>query len=261
MNYKPGIDTEKVSARSVSTEPELTLKQHLFVRHYTDSESSGFGNATKSAELAGYRGHPGSNQLAVQGHENLRNPNIRRALEDILDRAGCTLEHAAQRLKEGMDATQSRAFLGKAGKVVYSKSTPDHRERRQATELMFRLRGLLQMSWRQEQMRYLEFGLRETSLPDESGELAAQTKELEQLSPVDRNLLRAATEKMMVIARLTRELVYEEKCGKPREELDKEVDEEARKRIRAIMKETQVKADQIRRPDCGEKQTQVPGSE
>ncbi len=255
------MDTERASAQSESIKSELTLKQRLFAHHYTDPEGPGFSNATKSAELAGYKGKPGGNQLAVQGHENLRNPNIRRALEDILDGAGCTLEHAAQRLKEGMDATQSRAFLGKAGKVVYSKSRPDHRERRQATELMFRLRGLLQMSWRQEQMRYLEFGLRETSLPDESGELAAQTKELEQLSPVDRNLLREATEKMVLIARLTRELVYEEKCGKPREELDKEVDEEARKRIRAIFKEAQVKADQIRRPDCGEKKTQVPGSE
>ncbi len=121
--------------------PKLTLKQQLFIRYFSDPQSPGFGNATQAAQLAGYKGRPGSNQLAVQGHANLRNRKIRRSLAAILDKSGCTLELGAKRLRQALDAEQVRVAL-LAGAFVYSKPLPDYRERRQAAELLFRLRGL-----------------------------------------------------------------------------------------------------------------------
>lgn len=44
---------------------KLTPKQKAFAEHYAR-----LGNATKAAELAGYQ------NAAIQGHENLRKPNI-----------------------------------------------------------------------------------------------------------------------------------------------------------------------------------------
>ncbi|MGB4783228.1 MAG: terminase small subunit [Candidatus Acidiferrum sp.] len=123
-----------------ATPPKITLKQQRFVASFTDPKSPGFSNATRAAQAAGYRGEPGSNQLAVQGHANLHNPNVRLAIADALDKAGCSLALGARRLRQALDAKQVRPFLAD-GEVVYSKAIPDYRERRQATELLFRLRG------------------------------------------------------------------------------------------------------------------------
>lgn len=135
--------------------PKLTLKQQLFARSFADPESPAFGNATRAAQLAGYRGKPGSNQLAVQGHANLRNCKIRRSLDAILDGSGCTLELGAKRLRQALDAEQVRVALV-AGKFVYSKPFPDYRERRRAAELLFRLRALLAPSEEREGGRFIE---------------------------------------------------------------------------------------------------------
>lgn len=55
----------------------LTLKQRLFVRFYLGEAA---GNATKAAQLAGYRD---DNNIALRAtaHENLTKPHIQRALE------------------------------------------------------------------------------------------------------------------------------------------------------------------------------------
>ncbi len=134
---KDAIEQEALA--DVVTEPKLTPKQQRFVGNLTNPESPGYSNATRSAELAGYKGKPGGNQLAVQGHVNLRNAKVRRAIETVLDRAGCTPELGAKRLRQALDATQLRVFAID-GEWVYSKPLPDYRERRLATELLFRLR-------------------------------------------------------------------------------------------------------------------------
>jgi len=121
-----------------ATPPKITPKQQRFVASFTDPKSPGFSNATRAAQAAGYRGEPGSNQLSVQGHSTLRNPNVRVAIADALDKAGCTLELGARRLRQALDAKQVRPFLVD-GKIVYAEPTADYRERRQATELLFRL--------------------------------------------------------------------------------------------------------------------------
>ena len=133
-----------------ATPPKITPKQQRFVASFTDPRSPGFSNATRAAQAAGYRGEPGSNQLAVQGHANLHNPNVRPAIEAALDREGCTIELGARRLRQGLDAKQVRPFLVE-GELVYSKPMPDYRERRQATELLFRLHAPISVVNREEQ--------------------------------------------------------------------------------------------------------------
>jgi hypothetical protein len=131
---------EKKEPTRHATPPKITPKQQGFVASFTDPKSRGFGNATRAAEAAGYRGEPGGNQLAVQGHVNLHNSNVRTAIAEALDKAGCTIELGARRLREGLNAKQARAFVVD-GEIVYAKPTPDFRERRQSTELLFRLRA------------------------------------------------------------------------------------------------------------------------
>lgn len=56
---------------------ELTEKQQAFVQHYVICL-----NATEAAERAGYGGSRAT--LAVTGHENLRNPKIRAAIDEAM---------------------------------------------------------------------------------------------------------------------------------------------------------------------------------
>ena len=67
------------------------------------------------------------------------------------------LELAAKRLRQALDATQLRVFVID-GECVYSKPLPDYRERRLATELLFRLRepSLSQSDDEQEAQKFPE---------------------------------------------------------------------------------------------------------
>lgn len=58
----------------MNEELKLTPRQELFVEFYQQT-----GNATKAAEMAGYAGD--QNTLSTIGYENLRKPNVIRALE------------------------------------------------------------------------------------------------------------------------------------------------------------------------------------
>jgi len=73
-----------------------------------------------------------------------------RAIADALHAAGCTPELGARRLREGLDAKQVRPFLVD-GELVYSKPMPDYRERRGATELLFRLHAPMPVAGREEE--------------------------------------------------------------------------------------------------------------
>lgn len=72
---------------------KLTLKQERFVTEYLKS-----GNATDAADKAGYK--QGRQSLAVQAYENLRKPNIRKAIEQALTHAEITPEWILLQYKE-----------------------------------------------------------------------------------------------------------------------------------------------------------------
>jgi len=141
MDEKKSTSTNQGASR-VELRRNLTLMQEKFVAEYTDPTSRGFGNATRAAEAAGYRGSPGSNQLSVQGHHNLRNPRIKKSVSELLDAAGASPELATQRLAEGMNASMVRVFLTRDNKVKYSRPLPSFAERRAAAVAVLRLHGL-----------------------------------------------------------------------------------------------------------------------
>ncbi len=60
-------------------------RELALVNHFVDPESPGYQNKTRSAELAGYKGAPGSNQLAVQGCRTVKKAREDATLREILD--------------------------------------------------------------------------------------------------------------------------------------------------------------------------------
>jgi len=245
-------------------EPKLTLRQQFFLRHYTDPESPGFGNATRAAELAGYTAREGSNQLAVQGHNNLRNPSIRQAIERILDEAGCTVQHAALRLREAMDAVQVRVFQKKNGDISYSDPLPDHKERRRAAEFVLRLRGFLQARAEGEPGEPPNLGQQEEVPEEVSLECLEFRARILQLHPVDRSLLRTLFQKKMRLFEIYKRMIIAEKFGKPYEEVEKELNQEAGRRVAEDLKDIWTRTDAQSEPDIesdetGGKQSDKPG--
>lgn len=78
---------------------DLTDKQRLFVDHYVACL-----NATEAAARAGYQGSRAT--LAVTGHENLRNPKIRAAVDAALTDSAMPASEVLARLTD-----QARASL------------------------------------------------------------------------------------------------------------------------------------------------------
>ncbi len=69
-------------------ERPLTSKQKAFTLAWVDLLAKGKENGTEAARIAGYKGNDGV--LAVQAHENLRNPKIKRLIQNLrkdIDRA------------------------------------------------------------------------------------------------------------------------------------------------------------------------------
>lgn len=60
---------------------KLTTRQKMFIDYYVGVANL---NATRACELAGYKGT--YNQLAVQGSVNIRNPNIKARIEEMLNK-------------------------------------------------------------------------------------------------------------------------------------------------------------------------------
>ncbi len=135
---------KKPDARKISR--KLTLRQRRFVAEFTNPESEGFGNQTKAAKLAGYSElSPGQ-----AGHQLVKNSEVRseieritnRELNHIFDAAGVTIERLAKRVRQGLDAKETKAFIHqKTGNVVYSKPMKAHDIRLKAIRLAAELRG------------------------------------------------------------------------------------------------------------------------
>ena len=139
-NGKP----KKPDGRKISK--RLNTRQRRFVVEFTNPGSEGFGNQTKAAELAGYEPDSARNQ----GHRLMKNDDTRGEIErikeqelnHILDAAGVTTERIAKKLREGMEAKETKAFIHqKTGQVVYSKPLKAHEIRMKATRLAAELRG------------------------------------------------------------------------------------------------------------------------
>jgi phage terminase small subunit len=135
---------KKPDGRKISR--KLTLRQRRFVAEFTNPEGKGFGNQTKAATLAGYsKLAPGQS-----GHQVLKNMEVRseveritnKELSHIFDAAGVTIERLAKRVRQGLDAKETKAFIHqKTGNVVYSKPMKAHDIRLKAIRLACELRG------------------------------------------------------------------------------------------------------------------------
>jgi len=121
----------------------LTSRELSLLSNFTDRASPGYGNATKSAELAKYKGLPGSNQLSVQGTRTLKKARELGVLRATLEEKGCTLERAAERLAACLDAKRTREFMTKDRKIIKSEPQADHHRQLQAAKLVFQLHGAL----------------------------------------------------------------------------------------------------------------------
>ena len=95
----------------------MTDKQQAFADHYTDPPSPGLGNATKSAELAGYS----KNSARQQGSALLSNPAIKAAIAQRQKRASEDAAFSrAQAITELLDMSkryEERAHGGSATRV------------------------------------------------------------------------------------------------------------------------------------------------
>ncbi len=138
-NRKP----KKPDGRKISK--KLNLRQRRFVAEFTNPGSEGFGNQTKAAVLAGYS--PG--RAKQTGHDIATNRDVRseiervteRELTRIFDAAGVTTEKLAKRVREGLDAKETKVFLcQKDGELVYSKPMKAHDIRLKAIRLAAELR-------------------------------------------------------------------------------------------------------------------------
>lgn len=74
------------------TLPKLNARQKLFVEAYSEPASATYGNATRSAKVAGYQGNDVT--LGQTGSKLVRNPHVIPHLE------AAKLRHAAQRQKD-----------------------------------------------------------------------------------------------------------------------------------------------------------------
>ena len=122
--------------KSLQNSKKLNLRQRRFVAEFTDPQSEGFGNQTKAAKLAGY------SELAPgqAGHQILKNSDVLREIERVMDKAGATREKVAQVLNEGLEAGITRVFC-QEGEVIYSEPLIDHPTRVRTAEVISKLRG------------------------------------------------------------------------------------------------------------------------
>ncbi len=177
-----------------------TLRQTRFVNHFTDPNSPGFGNGSKAAELAGYSGAPGSNQLAVRASETLRNPNVQRTIADVLD---AMVGHGLERLAEAIDATKTQSFITKEGVVVSSQPEADHNTRLRAVALLFRVRGQVTIP-NPPADQHAGDAHQQNQSSDES------RKEVTSMDPADRMLLRKAGDLEKQLVEVERQLGEDE---------------------------------------------------
>jgi hypothetical protein len=109
----------------------LSYKQQQFVNAYLGAAN---GNATEAARLAGYKGS--DNVLGVTGHENLRKPKIRAAIDARMDAMAMSANEVLFRVSE-----QARADIADFGQGIGDRFLLDlgKAQRRGKTRLVKKL--------------------------------------------------------------------------------------------------------------------------
>ena len=129
-NRKP----KKPDGRRISK--RLNPRQRRFVVEFTNPESEAFGNQTKAAELAGYSElSPGQ-----AGHQVVKNSEVQREIERVMQAEGLTREKVVQALRNGLEAKQTKVFC-QDGELIYSEPLEDHPTQVRAAEVAGKLRG------------------------------------------------------------------------------------------------------------------------
>jgi phage terminase small subunit len=121
-----------IDRRSIGQGTELSPKHRQVISNYTDPNSPTQGNATQSAIKAGYS--------PISAHDTgskiLKRPETERELTRIFEAAGVTTEKLAKRVKQALDAKETKVFLcQKDGELVYSKKMIAHDIRLKAIRL------------------------------------------------------------------------------------------------------------------------------
>lgn len=76
------------------------------------------------------------------GQKIAKHPDVVAAFRRAMKKAGITDDHVAQRIKEGLDAEETKLFQ-KDGFVTDSRNVVAHGERRQMVELVTRINNLV----------------------------------------------------------------------------------------------------------------------
>jgi phage terminase small subunit len=105
---------------------KLTQPQKKFVKAYADPKSPAFDDHIKAAAIA----YPEQNKNAQQvtGNRNLEKPKIKRAIEEIMDKAGITDDMIAKATRELIEASDE-------------KGTPEWQARAKGIDLACKIRG------------------------------------------------------------------------------------------------------------------------
>lgn len=108
---------------------KIKPKQRAIVRALETS-----GSVAEAARIAG-----ASN---VYAHNTFKLPAVQQYLKEQLEAAGVTHGKIMQRIAEGLDATERKEYLTKAGQLLQGQERPDYQERREHVKLALRLQGL-----------------------------------------------------------------------------------------------------------------------
>ena len=142
--------------------------------HYIDPTSAGYGNRTKAAELAGFKGTRASQ--AVEGHRTISLARRHPGLANLLIDTGCTLGRALERVSACMDAKVHRVFLTKDGQVVHVEAGDNHPVQLQAAKLVIDLHGGLGVTHQEPPANAAVENSSQITLPDD---LTAEQQELQ----------------------------------------------------------------------------------
>ena len=118
----------------------LTLKQKAFVMHYLDTG----GNATEAVKRAGYQVKD-DHVAAEIGYENLRKPEIHRAVQALLESYNLNADAMGLKLFEGLNATRTH-FFAHEGQVISEREVVDFKSRAVYLDMAYRLLGSYKQS-------------------------------------------------------------------------------------------------------------------
>jgi len=121
-----------------SLEPLLGFSANrlrLFM-HYADPASPAFGNRTKAAELAGFKGTRAS--LRTEGYRTIALARTYPGLANLLIDTGCTLDRALERVSAALTAKHHRVFL-QEGRVIHVEAGDNHPVQLQASNVILKL--------------------------------------------------------------------------------------------------------------------------